>query len=526
MSERFECPNCHCQFEPSRAPAARESPTVETAVAKAGAGELESQSAIQPSPPRRKNRRKTGLGLAIRGLVVLAIVALAGAVLWKNVDARWWRGLLRPPPLRARATPPVAVSETAPADKALATALLAVEKSVVLIEADGPAGLQSIGSGFVVDPSGDIATSFHVATELVRGTARFQDGRVFDIAGYTALDAENDLAILKLATGGAALTPVKLAADDPQPLDPIVAIGHPQGVEFSPFDGKVSRLVRSSQLSLASQRFVRLLTGSDQDHVWIQHTAKLSGGNSGGPLMNRAGAVLGVNTWVDQQTGFGYAIHAAALAQLMLHPLPEIEPLEQHASADARLRALVWRTSAQELRELFEQARIMGWSPDSRMEYGHLQKLAWAVTVANQPDLFSVRSSLGDKLDALVREADQVVMELRRQKWTEPGQIILLNEYAEGELARPMAGLIFFGSIERIVEGPRDERAAIVRLAGFDRRVLVPLTGRLNIPEPGQQCLVVGVNDRGRTASMGDNPLRQTVLPIVNAPLLLRLTAD
>jgi S1-C subfamily serine protease len=519
MSERFECPNCHYEFVPSRAP---------TSVEEAAAEDVESepQTAIKPSPPRRKSRRKTRLGLAIRGLGVVAVVALAAVILWKNVDVRWWRGRVQPSAIRAGALPPTVVREAAPADEAMSAALSVVENSIVLIEADGPAGLQSIGSGFVIDPAGGIATSFHVATELVQGAARFQDGRVFEIAGYSALDTDNDLAILKLATGGATLTPVKLATADPQPLDPIVAIGHPQGVEFSPFDGKVSRLVRSSQLPLASQRFVRLLTGSEQDHVWIQHTAQLSGGNSGGPLVDRAGAVLGVNTWVDQQTGFGYAVHAAALAELIKHPLPKVEPLERHASTDARLRALVWRTSAEELRELLEQARSMNWSPASRTEYGRLQKLAWAVTVANQPDLFSVRSSLGDKLDALVRQADQVVRELRQQKWNEPGQIILLNEYADGEIARPMAGLIFFGSIERIVEGSPDERAAIVRLAGFDRRVLVPLKGRLKIPEAGQQCLVVGVNDRGRTASMGDNPLRQTVLPIVNAPLLLPLTAD
>jgi S1-C subfamily serine protease len=462
------------------------------------------------------------VGLALRGLALSLVAALAAIVAWKNIDLGRWQAGRNPAAARPVHRPPAKQTAALPGPS-LAAALALVEPSVVLIEADGPGGLQGIGSGFVIDPAGRIATSLHVASEAVAGVARFGDGRVFEIAGYAAVDPENDLAILQLRTGGSTLAALRLADADPLPLAPIVAIGHPQGVEFSPFDGKVSRVVSSSDLSVPAQKFVRSLTGGATEQRWIQHTAKLSDGNSGGPLVGERGRVLGVNTWVDRQTGFGYALHAAALARLMQRPLPEVEPLERHATTEARLRALAWQSSAGHLSELLEAARAMRWSPSSRAEYAQLQALAWALTVANQPDLFSARTSLGDKLDELVRVADQAAAEIRRQKWNDVGQITILNEYAEREMARPMAGLAFFGTIERVVQGSGGERGAIVRLAGFERQMFLPLTGRLLLPEAGQQCFLIGVNDRGRSLSYGDNPLQPHVLPILRAPLIVPL---
>lgn len=319
------------------------------------------------------------------------------------------------------------------------------------------------------------------------------------------------------------LPALQLATGDPEPLSPVFALGHPQGVEFSPFDGKVSRLIRTSELPALTRRFVRDLTETQRDHRWIQHTANLSDGNSGGPLVNQAGEAIGINTWVDRQTGFGYALHADEIAALLANPLAEIEPLERYAASDAKLRSLLWQTSALQLKQMHDDARAMQWRPADKADYARLQQLAWAITIANRPDLFSARAALGDRLDELVREADRVVAQLKREKWNDIGQITLLNEHAAGEIARPLAGLIFFGTIERLVASPRGEQAAIMRLAGFEQRMLVPLAAKLAPPEAGAQCLVIGVNDRGRTVQYGDNPLDPVVAPVLIAPVVMVL---
>jgi hypothetical protein len=102
-------------------------------------------------------------------------------------------------------------------------------------------------------------------------------------------------------------------------------------VEFSPFDGKISRLIHTSQLSAATQKFVRELTGSQRDHRWNQHTANLSDGNSGGPLVAENGEVLGINTWVDRQTVSAMQCRRQrSRASWPLHW--RIEPLEMHAT--------------------------------------------------------------------------------------------------------------------------------------------------------------------------------------------------
>jgi hypothetical protein len=131
--------------------------------------------------------------------------------------------------------------------------------------------------------------------------------------------------------------------------------------------------------------------------------------------------------------------------------------------------------------------------------------------------------SLGARHEELVKAADRIVARLRKEPWNDVGQITLLNEFAAPEIARPAAGLVFFGTIERIVQGKAAERAAIVRLAGFEERIIVPLESGLSAPEADAQCLFVGVNDRGRTMPYGNNPLQPIVAPVIVAPVIIDL---
>ena len=474
-----------------------------------------------PQPAVTRPRR-TLLGTSIRAAGLLAVLFLVGLVVWANTD--WDRLIAR----RKVPSVPSQVAEkkpllepTKPAVPPNA-AVLEAQKSVVLIQADGPGGLVGVGAGVVIDSSGLVATSYHLSSDITSGIARFQDGRVFAIAGYAAVDPENDLAILQLEKASG-LPAARLKSDEGlRPLTSVVAIGHPRGVEFALHDGKVSRRIRTSQLSALSQRFVRALAGSAPDHVWIQHTAVLSEGNSGGPLVNEQGEVLGINTWVDRQGGFGYALDVSSLQELQRNQLPQVAPMEVYATQEARRKSLLLASSAKKLQELFEDAQGMSWRPKSGSDYAALQKIAWMVTIANQPDVAAAGDELNERLAELAKQADIVTAQLRREKWNDIGQITLLNEYAAVAIPRPATGVVFFGTVERLFAG-NGKRALLVRLAGFEQRVLIPLGSKLHVPPTGSQCFILGINDRGQTISFGDNPLQPTVAPVINAAVIVEM---
>ena len=482
----------------------------------------EVRPAAQAQPASVRPRR-TLLGTSIRAFCVLVVVMLLGLVAWANIDWDWFR------PRRKVPAAPSAVTETKqPVEKVKAApappnaAILDAQKSVVLLQADGPGGLVSVGAGVSIDPSGLVATSYHLSSDLTSGMARFQDGRVFGIAGYAAVDPGNDLAILQLENASG-LPAAKLKSDpDLQPLTNVVAIGHPRGVEFALHDGKVSRRIRTSQLSALSQRFIRALAGSGPDHQWIQHTAVLSEGNSGGPLVNERGEVLGINTWVDRQGGYGYALDVAALIALQEKPLTEVAPLETYATQEARRKSLLLNTSAKQLQTLFEQAQTMHWRPQSGQDYAVLQKIAWMVTVANQPEVAAAGDELNERLAELAKQADIITAQLRREKWNDIGQITILNEYAAIAIPRPATGVVFFGTALRQVEG-NGKRALLVKLAGFEQTVLIPMGSKLHVPAAGAQCLILGINDQGKTVSYGDNPLQPTVAPVITAAVMVEM---
>jgi S1-C subfamily serine protease len=474
--------------------------------------------------------KRTRRGQWLRGLLIGALVGLSVAAIqpWNYLPsfartrpARNEVVVIRPSSTAEQQTS-AGDQETAN-DGKLSPAVRQLRDCIALVEADGPAGREVIGSAFVVSSRGELATSLHVASKTTAAVVRFQDGRVFDVAGYAAVDADHDLALLQLRDPPASLPTVKFAATRPRQLAPVIAWGHPKGIGFSPYDGMVSRLLTTDELPGELQQFLRNLTGSEANRTWIQHTARLSPGNSGGPLANEQGEVIGMNAWVDRQTDYSYALPIEAVQALLERPSSEVQPLERLASSEARVRDATWQTTAQQLKDKAAEARELRWQVHAWEDYARLQHLAWAITLANAPERFTSKQALGERLDELVREADRVVAELHAHRWNDGGQIIVMNEFADKEISRPGAGVVFFGSVQRVVEGKQGERALLVKLAGFEQTMLVPLTGRLSVPEAGAQCLFWGVNDRGRTVRYGDNPLQPTIASVIVAPVIVPL---
>ena len=161
-----------------------------------------------------------------------------------------------------------------------------------------------VGSGVVLDRSGHVLTNYHVVEGSSLLVAELPDGTAAS-AQLVGSDPGNDLAVIRAGLPASALVPATFGNSDAvRPGEPVFAIGNPFGLNFTVTAGIVSGIDRQSQGSISGRPIRGVL----------QTDAAVNAGNSGGPLFNARGEVIGITTAVENPigrnffVGVGYAV--------------------------------------------------------------------------------------------------------------------------------------------------------------------------------------------------------------------------
>lgn len=305
MSETFDDADCCAHGNPTSvsslavmsiaADAAPESsantpnPAVSAAIAPAA-----TQQASTASPSRRSTR----LFWLLIVLVVVAVLRFSVGPVVEEIQYALERGKQRAQ-YESSAT---LLADVDVSRSSLAFRLVAqrAKPSVVHIETDNAPRPPAQGTGVILDEEGYVLTNNHVVEHADRIVVRLSDGRRLNGAKIIGRDPHTDLAVLKLDAGN--LLPAAWGdSDELEVGDWVVAVGNPFGLDGSVSQGIVSAKNRR-------QRFKNSNSLAYQD--FIQTDAAVNPGNSGGPLLNLRGEVVGINTAIvgEQYQGVGFAI--------------------------------------------------------------------------------------------------------------------------------------------------------------------------------------------------------------------------
>ena len=255
--------------------------------------------ASPPSPPPKRFR----LGL----LVAVAALTLAGGAGSGAVAAALVAHAA--PVAAATAGTATTVQSTSLSPTTAESIYKQVSAGVVTITSNVGNG-QAIGSGIVLDTSGDILTNAHVIAGARQMQVTLSNGQTV-AATLIGSNSAADLAVIRISAPASSLHPVTLGnSDSVQIGDMVYAVGSPFGLSGTFTEGIVSNLNQGGSASNGAS-----LSGL------IQTDAAINPGNSGGPLVNAQGQVIGINNSiespVDGNVGVGFAIPINQAKQLL-----------------------------------------------------------------------------------------------------------------------------------------------------------------------------------------------------------------
>jgi formylglycine-generating enzyme required for sulfatase activity len=255
------------------------------------------------------------------GFRVLCTEVDAGAIAHNELENSRSEIVLRPTP-----PPPTGAAD-------ISASLTAWKRAVVRLAVRAADG-EGQGSGFVIDNKGTIVTNAHVIDDAIEVTAFFSDGFQERIQGIVGISADKDLAFLRLASGESRCEPLVLAGSLPPDGRTVYALGCPLGLGFSLTQGIVSGVRSAAELREAFRS--EGSRGPDLSVQWIQTTAAVNWGNSGGPLIDDKGQVVGVNTLVfgrDREggtaEGLNFAVSSHDVLQAHRSLIDRVRPFPQ-----------------------------------------------------------------------------------------------------------------------------------------------------------------------------------------------------
>lgn len=173
---------------------------------------------------------------------------------------------------------------------------------------------EGAGSGFVIDEDGHILTNYHVVEDAQQIEVSFSDDTVLE-AEIVGTDPRNDIAVLRVAAPEGLLTPLEFGtSENLQVGQRAIAIGNPFG--------QFGRTLTTGVVSAVD----RNLRGPEDREIGgiIQTDAAINRGNSGGPLLNSSGDVIGINTAIFSPSGVSGGIGFAVPVDTITRVLPDL----------------------------------------------------------------------------------------------------------------------------------------------------------------------------------------------------------
>ena len=319
--------------------------------------------------------------------------------------------------VRATAVESGAQPTAATTDSTVAEIYKRVSGAVVEITVSS-AGGQAQGSGFVYDDEGHVITNHHVVEGADTVSVKFSDGSTHD-GTVLGSDPSTDLAVIDVDAPASLLEPLHLAdSDELEVGDGAIAIGSPFGLEQTVTAGIVSALHRQ-------------ITAPDDfaiDDV-IQTDAAINHGNSGGPLLDFEGRVIGVNSQIESDSGgnvgIGFAVPSNTVEEIASQLISGGKV--EHAYLGVGIESIP-AAAAEEL-ELQEGAAVVRVSPGTPAADAGLRASSDSRVVDGQ-----VYPTGGDVITEVdgerVRDADELRQAIDAHR---PGDTVELTVLRDGE---------------------------------------------------------------------------------------------
>lgn len=205
---------------------------------------------------------------------------------------------------RGQAALPDLVEDLSPAVVNISSSQRAKGAGLDALQRKFKGGAVSLGSGFIIAQTGIVVTNNHVIDKADDISVTLNDGREYQ-AVVRGRDPETDLAVLQMDTGGVKMPYVEFGNSDKARVgEEVFAIGNPFGLGGSVTKGIISARNRN-------------IEAGDFDD-FIQTDAAINRGNSGGPLFNMSGKVIGVNTAIFSQTGGSVGVGFAVPSDMVM----------------------------------------------------------------------------------------------------------------------------------------------------------------------------------------------------------------